>query len=178
MNKKYTITLCETERAELTTLLENPRLSKRKARNIRVLLCSDQGPGGKRMTDAEISQAFDLTTRTIRNVRKRCIEHSLDFAINGKPREADPAQIKVTAEVEEHLLALSQNVPPEGFATWSLRLLADCMVELSYIENISHETVRQVLKKRREAPQEEILGHSSQGRRALRLSYGTCTASL
>jgi hypothetical protein len=147
MNKKYIITLSEIERQDLNSLLENKHLAKQKARNIRVLLGSDQGPGGKRMTDEEIAKAYDLTTRTIRNVRKNCLENSLEFAIGRKKRRVNPSQIKVVPEIEDNLVELSQKVPPEGFASWSLRLLADQMVELDYVDSISHEKVRQVLKK-------------------------------
>ena len=147
MNKKYIVTLCSEERTHYQSLIANPRFCKIKTRRIQMLLATDQGNGGKQMTDEEIAKAYDVTSRTIRNFRKRCIEHGIDFAINGKPREVDPSRIKVTSEVKEQLIALSQNVPPSGFAIWTLRLLADQMVELDYIESISHEKVRQVLKK-------------------------------
>ncbi len=147
MAKKYIITLSETERQEFQRLLRKPRFNKMKARNMRILLGADQGEAGKQMNDEQIAKAYDVTTRTVRNVRRRCIEHGLDYAVNGKPRELNPSRIKVTAEVENHLVTLSQNVPPSGFASWSLRLLAGQMVELEYIESISHEKVRQVLKK-------------------------------
>ena len=159
MNKKYIITLSESERKEMRALAAKPRFSKKKARNIHVLLGTDQGLGGKGMIDEELAKAYDLTPRSIRNIRKRCIDDGLQAAIHGVPRKADPSRTKITDEVSDQLIALSQNVPPNGFASWSLRLLADQMVELEYIERISHESVRTVLKKRREAPQKEILGY-------------------
>ena len=147
MNKKYIITLEEEERTHFRGLISNPRFCKIKTRRIQILLGTDQGEGGKCMTDEQLANAYDITTRTARNFRKRCIEHGLEFAINGKPREPDPSRIKVTRKVQDQLIALSQHVPPTGFASWSLRLLAGQMVELDYVESISHEKVREVLKK-------------------------------
>ena len=144
MNKKYIVILSPEERTEMELLLGSKRLARAKARNIQVLLGTDQGLVGKEMKDEEAARAYGLTTRSIRNIRKRCIEDGLQAAIHGAPREPDPSSIKITPEVGEKLIALSQNVPPEGFASWSLRLLAGQMVELEYIDGISHESVRQV----------------------------------
>lgn len=159
MNKKYIVNLSPDEQVELRSMLENPRLSRAKARSIRVLLGTDQGPGGKKMNDEEAAKAYDITVRSVCNIRRRCIEDGLNAAVHGAPRDPDPSKIKITAEVGDQLVALSQNVPPKGFADWSLRLLAGQMVELEYIGSISHESVRQVLKKRNEAPHQEALGH-------------------
>ena len=94
----------------------------------------------------EIADFLDVTVRTIENVRKRFIEDGFEEALSGKPREREYIN-KVDGDAEAHLIALSCGEPPRGFSRWSLRLLADKMVELKYIDNISHETVRRVLKK-------------------------------
>lgn len=149
MNKRYILKLSPSERAELSAYLLQKRQNQKKARHIRIILATDQGEGGKAMTDEAISQAYDVTTRTVRNVRKRCVESGLWIGINGKRREINRADLKVNQQVSDQIVHLSQEVPPEGFSSWSLRLLADHLVELNYVSSISHETVRQVLKKTR-----------------------------
>ena len=89
---------------------------------------------------------MSVTVRTIENIRKRFVLEGFDIALYSKPRERIYDR-KVDGDVEAHIVALSCSKPPEGYAKWSLRLLADKIVELRYIESISHERVRQVLKK-------------------------------
>lgn len=145
--KKYKVTLTE---QEIEILEEITRKGKRNAmviRNAYILLNSNQGPNGKSQKDKDISGFLDVTVRTVENIREKFVLEGFDTALYGKssPREY---KAKVDGEVEAHLIALSCGEPPKGYARWSLRLLSDKMVELQYIDNISHETVRTVLKKR------------------------------
>jgi len=98
--------------------------------------------------------------RKIDRVKKRFVEDSLEVALNGRKGERVYKR-KADGDFEAHLVALSCSKPPEGFARWSLRLLADQVVELNYIDSISHETVRRVLKKRNKTLAKGRLGHST-----------------
>ena len=100
----------------------------------------------KKSTNEEISRVLTIGMRKIDRIKKRFVEHGLDITLNGMKGNRVYAK-KADGDFEAHLVALSCSEPPEGFARWSLRLLADKVVELKYIDKISHETIRQVLKK-------------------------------
>lgn len=144
--KKYKITLTKEEAGELKEITQKGKKSVRVIKNALILLNADEGEYGKAKKDEEIADFLDVTVRTIENVRKRFIEDGFEIALSGKPKEREYKH-KVDGDAEAHLIALSCSEPPKGFARWSLRLLADKMVELKYINEISHETVRRVLKK-------------------------------
>ena len=146
MPKKYVVDLTENERHELEKLITTGKHSASRINHARILLKADinQPDGG--WPDSEISAALDISIRTIERVRQRFVEESLEASLkrrsggNSKRRRLDGDQ-------EAHLVALVCGDPPEGRARWTLRLLADQMVELKYVESICHETVRQTLKK-------------------------------
>ena len=146
MPKKYVVDLTENERHELEKLITTGKHSASRINHARILLKADinQPDGG--WPDSEISAALDISIRTIERVRQRFVEESLEASLkrrsggNSKRRRLDGNQ-------EAHLVALVCGDPPEGRARWTLRLLADQMVELKYVESICHETVRQTLKK-------------------------------
>jgi hypothetical protein len=145
--KKYKVTLTE---EEIQILEEITRKGKRSAaimRNAYILLNSNEGQGGKKQKDEDIANFLGITTRTMENIRMKFILEGFETALYGKKSERVYSN-KIDGEVEAYLIALSCSKPPEGFARWSLRLLSDKMVELKYIDSISHETVRTVLKKR------------------------------
>jgi transposase len=144
--KKYKISLTREEITELKEITQKGKRNARVIKNALILLNADEGKYGNGKKDEEIAEFLDVTTRTIENVRKRFIEDGFDEALSGKPREREYKH-KVDGDAEAHLIALSCSKAPKGFARWSLRLLADKMVELKYIDEISHETVRRVLKK-------------------------------
>ena len=98
------------------------------------------------MTNEVLANALNISMKKIDRVKKRFVEEGLDVALNGK-KGTRVYQKKVDGDFEAHLIALSCSDPPEGFTRWSLRLLADKVVELEYINNISHETIRRILKK-------------------------------
>ena len=144
--KKYKITLTREEIDELKEITQKGKRNARVIKNALILLNADEGKYGKGKKDEEIAEFLDVTVRTIENIRKRFIENGFEEALSGKPRERE-YKYKVDGDAEAHLIALSCSKAPKGFARWSLRLLADKMVELKYIDEISHETVRRVLKK-------------------------------
>jgi transposase len=146
MNKKYRVTLSDEERAVLHDLISTGTAPARTLTHARILLKADQSPSGPAWPDQAIANALDVSLPTIARVRERLVEHGLEAALQRhspsiqRPRRLDGAQ-------EAHLVALTCSAPPEGQQRWSLRLLADKMVELEYVDSVSHETVRQVLKK-------------------------------
>lgn len=144
--KIHKVTLTQEEIAQLKAITSKGRKRARVVKNALMLLNVDEGPYGKQRKDEDVADILDVTVRTLENIRKRFVLDGFDIALYGKPRERTYDR-KVDGDVEAHLVALSCSKPPEGYAKWSLRLLADKMVELQYIENISHEKVRQVLKK-------------------------------
>jgi transposase len=146
MAKKYRVTLTEDERSMLTTLISSGTAPVRTVTHARILLKADQAEGGPGWTDEAIRDALDVGLSTIARVRERLVEESLDAALQRRsPRRQRERLLDGTEEA--HLLALTCSAPPAGRERWSLRLLADKMVELEYVDDVSHETIRQVLKK-------------------------------
>lgn len=145
--KKYIVTLTEEERSFLTELTSRGRHRSQKVLSALILLACDKGEYQHlRSTNAEISKVLNTSMRKIDRVKKRFVTGGLDVALNGK-KSVRVYEKKADGDFEAHLVALSCSKPPEGFSRWSLRLLADKAVELKYIDSISHETVRRVLKK-------------------------------
>jgi len=149
--KKYIVTLTEDERKMLDELTSTGKHKSQKILAALTLLGSDEGEfQKKRSTNEEISRVLNTSMRKIDRVKKRFVEEGLDVAL-GRRKGRRIYVKKADGDFEAHLVALSCSEPPEGFARWSLRLLADKVVELEYIESISHEAVRRVLKKRNKA---------------------------
>ena len=145
--KKFTVTLDKDERRQLNSLTSKGKHRSQKVLNALILLACDQGQHQpRRSKNEEIARVLGVSMRKIDRVKRRFVVDGLDVALNGK-KGSRVYKKKVDGELEAHLIALSCSEPPEGFARWSLRLLADKAVELDYIEQISHETVRRVLKK-------------------------------
>lgn len=150
--KKYIVTLTEEERNSLTETASKGRHRSQKVLNALTLLACDEGEYQKlRSTNAEISKVLNTSMRKIDRVKKRFVNQGLDVALNGKKSDRVYRK-KADGDFEAHLIALCCGKPPEGFSQWSLRLLADRVVELKYIDSISHETVRRVLKKTNLSP--------------------------
>lgn len=145
--KKYIVTLTEEERKMLGELTSKGEHKSQKILDALTLLGCDEGEfQEKRSTNEEISRVLKTSMRKIDRVKKRFVEEGLDVALNRR-RGSRVYVKKADGDFEAHLVALSCSAPPEGFARWSLRLLADKVVELDYIDSISHEAVRRVLKK-------------------------------
>jgi transposase len=163
--KKYAITLTEEERKNLSDLASRGTQKSQKVLNALILLDCDEGEyQTERSTNEEIARVLHISMRKIDRVKKRFVEDGLDAALDKKTgRRIYPK--KTDGDFEAHLIALSCSKPPEGFARWSLRLLADKVVELNYIESISHESVRRVLKKRNQAMATQGMGYSTRPKR-------------
>ncbi len=145
--KKFIVTLTKDERKTLDELISKGKHRSQKILNALVLLGCDEGEyQTKRSTNEEISRILNISMRKIDRAKKRFIEDGFDIALNGK-KGSRIYEKKVDGDFEAHLVALSCSEAPEGFTRWSLRLLADQVVELGYIDSISHEAVRRVLKK-------------------------------
>ena len=145
--KKYKVTLTKEERQELSLLIQKGKHRSQKVLNALVLINCDEGEfQEKRSKNEDISNILQISMRKIDRVKKCFVEKSLYIALNGTKGQR-VYEKKADGDFEAHLIALSCGNPPEGFARWSLRLLADKVVELNYVEKISHETIRRVLKK-------------------------------
>jgi transposase len=144
--KKYKVTLTREEIDELNSITNKGKRNARVLKSALILLNVDEGDHGQGKTDEEVAGVLQVTVQTIENIRKRFVMDGFETALYGKPRQRTYDR-KMDGDREAHLIALSCSEPPEGYAKWSLRLLADKMVELDYVDSISHETVRRVLKK-------------------------------
>jgi hypothetical protein len=155
MSKHLRIELSEEQQTELERLIHVGNAPARKQTRARILLLSDRSQGQKR-TDQEVSEAAMCSTSTVRSIRRRFVAGGLPGALNDKGWPG--ATPKFTGEVQAKLTLLACSAPPQGAARWTLRLLADQMIELGYVEYISHVTVRELLKKTGSS-----LGASSRG---------------
>ncbi len=145
--KKYVVTLTKDERDELTALTSKGNHRSQKILNAIILLSCDRGEFQKQHSiNKEISRVLNISMKKIDRVKKRFIEDGYDVALNGNKGSRIYAK-KADGDFEAHLVALSCSEPPEGFARWSLRHLADRVVELNYVDSISHEAIRRILKK-------------------------------
>jgi hypothetical protein len=141
MAKKYRVTLTDDERTRLTTLISSGAAPARSLTPARILLKADQAAGGPAWTEETIRDALDVGLSTIARVRERFVEESLDAALHRRSGTRRHQRLLDGAQ-EAHLIALTCSAPPSGQEHWSLRLLADKLVELEVVEAISHETVR------------------------------------
>ena len=143
----YTVTLTKDEREALCELTSKGKHNSQQILNALILLNCDKSEWNvNHSTNEEISRFLNISMRKIDRVKKRFVEKGLEIALNGKESGRVYSK-KVDGDLEAHLVAISCSEPPEGFARWSLRLLADKVVELGYVEDISHETVSRTLKK-------------------------------
>ena len=147
MNQKYPVELTEDERYQLKQLLSFGTASVRKARRAQILLKSDSSEDGPNWSYQAICEAFNVSQPTISEVRRTYAESGLEAAINRKKPDRVYEHC-LDGVAEAHLMALACTEPPEGYERWTLRLLRDRMIKLSYVENVSHETIRTTLKKR------------------------------
>ena len=146
MKPKYVVKLSETERSQLKELISSGEASAREIRRAYILLKSDCSPGGPNWKYQAICEAYEVTSLTVYNVRKNYTEGGLNRAILRKKPDRIYER-RLDGEGEAHLIALACGEPPDGYERWSLRLLQDRIVRLEIVEHISHETVRQTLKK-------------------------------
>jgi len=144
---KYRFSLNQEERVELESIVAKGKHNSQKVLNALILLNYDEDASKPRtLGEQDISNVLKVSAMKIHRTKQRFVEEGLDIALNGH-KGTRVYKRKADGDFEAHLVALSCSEPPEGQAQWSLRLLADKVVELGYIENISHETIRRVLKK-------------------------------
>ena len=163
--KKYKVTLLKEERSRLKAVAQKGSHKSQKVLNALVLLNCDEGQFQDHpINNEDMASVLRISMRKIDRVKKRFVEEGLETALTGRKQEP-VYEKKADGDFEAHLVALSCSAPPEGFARWSLRLLADRAVELRYIDSISYETIRRVLKKRNKTLEEARVGHSARGKR-------------
>lgn len=142
---KYVVTLTTEERNCLLRLTQKGEHHSRKVVDALILLNCDISTGGRKLSDEIIAQTLNVGKCRVNRVKKRFVEEGFDTALT--PSHGGGRRKRIDGDFEAHLVALSCSNPPSGRSSWSLRLLADKMVELNYIDTVSHETVRQTLKK-------------------------------
>jgi hypothetical protein len=145
--KKYIVRLTEQEREVCQQTVRKLSGGSEKVRRAQVLLKADAD--GPAWTDQQIADAFSCRTKTVENIRQRCVLEGFEQALERKRRESPPVPKLLDGEQEAQIIALRLGPPPRGYANWSLRLLARRVVELSIVESISHETIRRMLKKKK-----------------------------
>ena len=146
MKQKHAVRLSDAERDQLQELIAQGTAPARKLTHARVLLKSDRGPGGPGWVDERIADAVETSQPTVARIRRQYVEQGLEAALNRRaPRRR--YERKLDGEQEARLVALACSEPPAGAARWSLRLLADRLVELAVVEAVSYQTVRRTLKK-------------------------------
>ena len=145
MNKKYIVRLSDQEKNVLTDIAKRLKGTSQKVRRANILLKADVN--GLNWPDEKIAEAFFCRVQTVEKVRKKLVLEGFDAVLNRKKRATPPTPKILDGKQEAEIIALRLGSPPAGFANWSLRLLAGQIVELEIAESISHETVRQTLKK-------------------------------
>ena len=145
MQKKYIVRLTKEERGVLEGVVKKLKGSSLKVRRAQILLKADAD--GPNWTDRRIAEAFSCSTQTVENIRQRLVTEGFDIALHGKKRDTPPREKRLDGEQEAKVIALRLGPPPKGFGNWSLRLLADQAVALEIVGTVSHETIRQTLKK-------------------------------
>jgi len=146
MKKKYIVTLTEEERQTLRAMLSRGKAAARKLMHARILLKADVSPGGPGWKDDAIAEGLDVGRATVERIRKRFLEEGLPAALERR-KSRRQYQRALDGDGEAHLVALACQEPPEGRSRWTLRLLADQMVALDYVDQLSYQTVRRTLKK-------------------------------
>lgn len=150
--KKYVVELTSEERKQLEGLIKKGKVAGYKIRHAQMLLKADQGKEGPGWPDQQIAEAFGAHLTTVECLRKRLVEQGLEAALERKKQAGPSRERKLDGDGEARLIALACSEPPEGRSEWTLRLLADRLVELSVVERISHMTVSRTLKKTSSSP--------------------------
>ncbi len=149
MKKVFIVRLTDEDRLKLDSLIRKGKASALTLTRARILLKADQGGKGETWTDVEIAEALDVAPKTVFNIRRRWVEEGLEAALNRKKQVRPSRACKLDGKAEAKLVATCCGPAPSGRARWTLRLLADKLVELGIVESISPETVRGTLKKMR-----------------------------
>ena len=143
--KTYRVELSSKQRKKLKALSSRGKVSARKLNRARILLLADENRPKGAMTDAQIEEILNVSLSTIGRVRRQFVADGLEGALNEEPRPGRP--IKFTGEQKAKVTALACSTPPQGHSQWSLRLMADRLVELEFVDSITHTSVANILKK-------------------------------
>ena len=149
--KKYHVTLTETQREELTRWSKSQRHSERERKRARILLLADEAKEGGASKDADIAAQVKVAPLTVNRVRQRFAERGLEPSLRRKEQEKRKVRL-LDGDAEAHLIALVCSAPPDGHTRWGLHLLKDTLIEQRIVNTISHEAVRQTLKKMNLSP--------------------------
>ena len=177
--KKYRIELTTEEQQELKALVSKGRAAAYKQTHARILLLSDEARKDGGLTDEEVARSLEIASATVERIRRRCVEEGIEAALGRKEQQRRRPK-KLDGAAEAHLIALACGEPPQGRVSWTLRLLADRLVECEIVESIHPETVRKTLKKPNSSPRsatgqalaERVLVHPAPGQRRVRLRHG------
>jgi len=145
--KKYIVTLTADERQSLLDLIAAGKAAAKKLAHARILLKADAAEGGPAWPDRRIAEALEVSDATIERVRQRFVEQGLEAALVRKAQERPSRQLTLDGRAEARLIALACSTPPDGRAVWTMRMLADKLIELEVVPTVSDETVRRSLKK-------------------------------
>ena len=146
--QSLSVKLTKEQRSHFEDLVRKGEAKVREIRKASILLAVDESGGGKRTKDVVVAAILNTTVQTICKTKKDFLNaQKPETAIRRKKRKTPPVPAKITGDVEAHIIALACSSPPEGYGKWTLRLLAEKMVELEYIDNISHTSVGKTLKK-------------------------------
>jgi len=145
MNKKYIVRLTAEERKELENLVKKGKTQAYRIKHANILLAVDAD--GPNLSDENSAGIFGCHQNTVRNVRQRFVEQGIEVALERKKRDKPPRELKIDGEKEAQLIAIACSEPPAGHARWTLKMLADKLVELDIVDAISDQTVRRTLKK-------------------------------
>lgn len=171
MKKRYVVKLTQEERNQLEGLVNKGKVAAYRRRHAQVLLLVDEGEHGPALFDKDAAERTNFSRRTVEQIRERCVTEGLESALERKKRSRNRSQ-KLDGEGEARLVSLACSDAPEGYARWTLHMLADRLIELEVVDSISHECVRQTLKKHHQTLAEAHVVHSGRRKRPLRLSDG------
>ena len=147
MSKIYVVKLTAEERSQLEQLVSRGKAAARKLTHARILLLADISKSGPAWKDERIVEALQVGVRQVEEVRRRLVMEGMEAALNRREQRRPSRMRKLDGEKEAHLIAIACGSAPDGRERWTLRLLADKMVEMKIVDSVSHETVRQTLKK-------------------------------
>ena len=171
MKKLYIIDLDSVEREELTELVEKGTVAAYRRRHARILLLANQGADGPAWRDSRIASQVGVTVQNVERIRKRCVLEGLEAALGRRKRSRERATV-LDGAGEAQLIAIACSTPPEGRARWTLHMLCDELKRRRVVRSISHETVRQVLKKPAQAVATGDVVHPAAAERGLRVRHG------
>lgn len=147
--KKYKVALTAEERQQLQGLIAAGKAAAKRLTHARILLKADAAEGGPGWDDRRIAEATEVSTDTVARVRQRFVEQGLEAALARKKQDRPSRERKLDGRAEAHLIALACSAPPDGRKAWTMKLLADRLVQLEVVDSVSDETVRRALKKTR-----------------------------